>query len=465
MATRFLTIRKPILNRYFVPVVAALFRMSLSLSMLSAPALAGAEQLKRDSNTLLNLEQAVINAVEHHPSLLAFKSRIQREDGNIVQARTGSRKTLNLDIENALGSGDFSGVDEAQTTLSVAWILEKNLLNARESHARANKSLVTLEKDIKRLDIASETATRFFTALMFQEKSVIAEQWQQDAQAMYRHITQRVAAGKSPVADQHLAKAQWSLSQLEREDIHHEIETAHVQLSALWGVSTPAFDWLQGSSRKTGQLPEYSELKMRLSNNPDLAFYLTQERIAQSAIHLAKTETKNRWSFNTGVRHYAATDDVAFVAGFSVPLGAEKRNRGKISALQASISTYQYEAKAQQVQLEADLFEFYQAFRHAQHAINILSQDTIPAIEKALAETRKSYDLGRSGFQDWTRIQKELLDSRINLLEACYLAHINRIEIERLTGSSANSLTQTAETVNRHSFQTTSERRNTAVVQ
>lgn len=426
MIPRFFSNKKPTADR----LMWVLMCVSLGLQSYSASA------------ETLNLDQAVRNAIKQHPSLTAYNYRLQGADGTIAQSRVGTRKSINFNVENALGTGNFNGLDSAETTLGVTWVLEGELLDAKEQRARENKSLIELQKDIKRLDIASNTASRFIAALIYQEKLKVAKRWEKDALNMYRHILRRVDAGKSPLADKYRARAELSLSELKLEDVEHEIETAYVQLSALWGSSTPSFNYLAGDAANVGSLPGFSTLKAQLENNPDLDIFLTQERIAQSEINLAKAESKNRWQFNTGVRHFAATDDVGFVAGFNIPLGAKKRSKGKIAALNASVSAYQNDAMALRIQLEAELFKLYQAYKHARHEIDTLSNKTIPDIERALLETQKAYDLGRSGFQEWTLIQKELLENKLRLLEAYYSAHINRIEIERLSGTSITALVE-----------------------
>ena len=255
---------------------------------------------------------------------------------------------------------------------------------------------------------------------------------------IHNNIIQRVNAGNTGKADQYRASAELSLSELEVEDAEHEVDTAYKRLAALWGRTQPAFSYLDGDMYTATDIGNFDTIASSIANNRNFLLLNAREKVAAAEKKLYRIDAKNRWTFNTGLRHHAETDDVSIVAGFSIPLGGEKRNRGKLAALDADIATLRSEASSLRIALEAELYALHQTHQHALHVIDVLATNTIPALNRALSETENAYNIGRSSFQDWIIVREELTENRIRLLNAFLSAHLARIEIERLTGSSLN---------------------------
>ena len=92
------------------------------------------------------------------------------------------------------------------------------------------------------------------------------------------------------------------------------------------------------------------------------------------------------------------------------------------------------EARAARVEIETALFVFYQELRHNVQVATALRDRLIPLLERALADTRRTYELGRGTFVELTQVQAELLGANSEYLEASIGAHELVVEIERLTG-------------------------------
>lgn len=63
-----------------------------------------------------------------------------------------------------------------------------------------------------------------------------------------------------------------------------------------------------------------------------------------------------------------------------------------------------------------------------------LKDAVIPRYEEALTEIRRAYDLGSASYLDRLQVQEELLAARSDLAETSIQAHLDIIEIERITG-------------------------------
>jgi cobalt-zinc-cadmium efflux system outer membrane protein len=414
--------KKPIMDRFFWHKTLILIPLLLAMSTASA------------AEKSLTLNEAIQRSFAKHPELQAFSYRHAAADGMAQQARVGSRPQLGLSVEDGFGSGDYSGSDSLQSTLSISWVLEGDLLQQRGHSADVQKQVISDDQAIKKLDVAAETARQFLTVVVYQQRKELAEAARAQADSVVKELSKRMDAGKSLFADKLRAEAELARADIALEDLDHEIRGAKRMLATQWNAREPDFETASGSLAIATDRLNYEDLAQHLSSHPRVRKLLSQERVAQSEIALAKTEAQSRWQFSTGVRRFENTDDYALVAGFTVPLGGEQRNRGRIAVLAAERNAYRVDAGAVQIVLEARLYVLLQEFQHAQHVVGALREQIIPTLEQAQQEVQNAYQLGRYSYQDWRGVRQELLAARSHLLDSQFKAQLTRVEIERLTG-------------------------------
>jgi len=382
----------------------------------------------------ISLHQAVAKTLENNPDLRAFDYQMKAQEGRVQQAGLAPSPELNLELEDVLGTGDYKGVDSAQTTLSIAWILEHGIRQQHIDTARAGSSLIAVEADIKQLDAAAETARRYLVSLAYQARMVNAEKTVQLAEEIIETVQRRVKAGKTPEAELSRALAELARRKLDREDIEHELVSANRRLAAQWGETTLSFARVEGSIINLPRLVSFETLKSRLEQNPEFARLLSDQRLKKAALQLAQAQDRPNWRLNAGVRHRASSDDVAFVAGITLPFGERTRNPGRIAEANANLQKIKLEENAARVRIETALYVMYEKLQHNLHVVETVRDEIIPPLERALTETRRAYNLGRYSYLEWRTVQSELLDAHEALIEASIDAHRNMIEIERLTG-------------------------------
>lgn len=395
-------------------------------------------QVQATENSL-SLTEAIQRTFNNNPDLKTFQYRLEAQQGKMAQANLSARPKLDLRLEDALGTGEYQAFDSAETALSISWVLDGNIRGKRTAVAFQGKSLIESEQAIKRLDSATQTAHYFIQILSYQERLDIAKLAITLAETTVKEIKKRVKVGKSLQAEVYRAEAELAKRQLVLLDIKHEIKSLHRQLAAQWGSTNPKFSSVSGSLTQLPSVINFNTLKAQLKQNPDLNKYLSQQRVTEATLQLAKEQRNIQWSFTTGVRHYAQDSDVGVIAGFSIPLGITNRNQGRIAEVQANLSKNQSEADALRIRIETSLFVFFEQLKHGIHLSELLKEEVIPRLKKALKETHKAYEMGRYSYIEWISVQNELLDAQSALLNASLLAHQNKIEIERLTGTHLNT--------------------------
>lgn len=426
----FITTKKPIANRFSRRLFKFSHRCGAVIYLCMSTSFAAAEAPR----TELTLRQSIDLSLQSHPALASYQYRVKSANALAQQAAIGEKPEINLTLEEALGTGEHSGLDNAQSTLSISWVLQGGLLDQRVKSAQSKANVLEIKRDIQRYDVAAQTAHAFLTVLAYQERLAVARKAQQHARQILKEIQKRVDAGRSPSADKLQAEVNLERRELEVEDIQHELKSARKVLASQWGSANVNFFQVNGALMLNEQIINYDTLENGISNNPQVRYFLTQQRVIDSEITLAREEVKNRWRFNTGVRRYEATEDYGLTFGVSLPLGKSTRNRHQISALSAEQARYAADARAKEIQLSTQLYVLYEELQHSYHLNNALTQNILPRLERALMETQKAYSLGKYSYREWYALQNEVLDTRMELIDVRLKAHNNLTEIERLTG-------------------------------
>jgi len=409
-------------------------RIGVTLFLLLSGTIVNAQSRPPGDDGMISLQQALARTMARNPELVAFGHQFQVQDGRVLQAGLAPNPELSVMVENALGTGEFSGTDNAETTVSIAWVLERGVRQRRVDTARAGVSLLAVEADIMRLDAAAETARLFFSCLAREAEKVSATEAVQLAEETVQAVQKRVRAGKSPQAELARARAELARMKLNQEDMEHELLSAGRRLAAQWGETEPGFTRLQGDLMTLPATESFATLKARIDQNPDFARFLSKQRVDEAQLHLARAQRKPNWRVSAGVRRLEITNDEALVASISLPLTLRNKNQGAIAEAQANLAQTNADALAARVRMETSLFVMYQELLHSLHRAATFRDDVIPRIEQALTDTRHAYELGRYSYFEWRTVQEDLLEARSELVEASLDAHQNVIEIERLTG-------------------------------
>ena len=428
-----LMLKIPTIDRFYtVPLKSSFI---LWIAIVTAIQSTQVQATETETSNSLSLPEAIQRTFNNNPELQTFQYHLEAQQGRVVQAKLSPKPKVELMIEDALGSGEFSGFDSAQTTLSISWVLDQSIKEKRTAVVYQGKTLIESERAIKQLDSATQTARYFIKALAYQERIIIANRAITLAQTTVKEIKKTVKVGKTPLAELYRSEAELAKRKLVLMDLKYELASSHRQLAAQWGSTNPSFSSVSGSLTKQPNVISFQALKTQIKHNPSLTKYLSQERVTEATLKLAEEERNLKWQFTTGVRRYERTDDFGVVAGISIPLGGSNRNQGRIAEVKANLSKNQSEADAFRIRIETSLFVFYQQLEHSIRLSNMFKKEIIPRLEQALKETHKAYELGRYSYLEWLTVQNELLDAQSGLLDASLSAHQNKIEIERLTGA------------------------------
>ncbi|UCB54489.1 MAG: TolC family protein, partial [Thiotrichales bacterium] len=383
----------------------------------------------------LTLEQAIVNVLEHNPSLKAAGFDSKAAAARIRTAQLKPALHTSIEFENFGGSGIFDGTDLLESTLSLSKVLELgDKARLRGDVARDKAMVLRNEQDAERLDLLAETANRFIEVITRQERHVIAKEFLTLAQDTHDVVAMRVKAGKSANAELRRAKISLERIKLKHKQSGYSLETARFKLASLWGETEAHFSIARGDILQTNEPTAFETLVQLLDNNPDLIRLATEKRLAETRIQLERSGRRADIKLAGGLRHFNATDDVGLVVSLDIPFGSRSRAAPKIEEAEFYNQRSPLDLEQRRLELHTTLFEVHQEMSQAVDAVTSLRDTIIPLAERALNDYEKGYAAGRYSLLELNVAQKTLLDSRLELVEAATDYHRYRIEIDRLTG-------------------------------
>lgn len=382
----------------------------------------------------ITLQTAINRSLQRNPELAVHVFDRRAQDGALSQASLAPNPELDLDIEDALGSGDRRGFSAAQTTLSLRQVLERGARERRMAVARAGLSELEARQAELRIDIAAETARRYYRVLAEQEHLRLTNEASTLARRAADAARVRVSAAQAPDAELARAEAQLARARLDEEDVEHELLTARYELAALWGSTSPDFGSAAGDLLRLPAAEAFDALLPQIDANPSLLKFTSLKALREAEVRLAAQKRQSPWTMRAGIRRYEAGDDFAAVAGLSIPFSLRDPARGDVAAAQARLERVGAEYSANVLQVRTQLFGWLQELAHARHTAHTLDDVVIPRMVAALAQTESAYQRGRYGYSELLAAQRELLEVKRARIDVAIDAYRYATEIDRLTG-------------------------------
>lgn len=388
----------------------------------------------------LTLDQAVRQALSENAGLKAEGAAVVAAERQAESQALAPPLTIGGELENFSGTGDVSGIRSAESTLRLGRVFElggkaqaRRALGASEVARQRNRV------EQRQLDVAAEVARRYVDVVAMQARLELAEQALGLVERNRDAVSQRVDRGRSPPSDLHLAELSVTRTDLEREDARHELATARVALSVLWGDTTPDFDAATGDLSALPEVEAFEALADRIARSPDRrALQLEAEEI-EARRHLAETARQPDLETTLGVRRFEAFDDQALVLSFSLPLGSRSRAEPAIARQSADLDRLEHTSSEQALDAYQRLFGQYQALQYARHQTETLRGKMIPRAEQALAATQQGYEEARFSFLQVAQARTVLLDIQRDAIDAAARYHRLLADIERATAVSGDT--------------------------
>ncbi|WP_348675853.1 TolC family protein [uncultured Abyssibacter sp.] len=181
----------------------------LALLLLAVPAMAQPSRIPATLPAVLDWTAA------HHPALQRMTHELQARSALVDAAGFGPPLTLDAEVENPAGTGEFAGGDRLETTLSLGGVLEwggRPMLRRVEALSRTD--VLRIELDQQRRDVLADAALRFIDLARAQADLDLLEQALKAAEQTADASRERQQAGAASAADTQRATLELSAARL-----------------------------------------------------------------------------------------------------------------------------------------------------------------------------------------------------------------------------------------------------------
>jgi cobalt-zinc-cadmium efflux system outer membrane protein len=383
----------------------------------------------------LTLAQAQGLADARHPELHAGRLESLAAESRVRQAAIRPNPGLAMEAESFGGKDDLQGFDGAEYTVQLEQTLELGgKRGMRIRAAEAEKQLAGFDLAAKRLDIRAETGRRFVAVQGTQERLALSKESVSLAEEFVLAVEARVRAGKAAPMEEDKAQILLAQQRVAVDSAQRDLQVARVQLSAMWGSTTPTFARASGDLQTVLSLPELAAVTARMAANPDLARWAAELEQRQAVLGRERAARVPDVTLAGGLRRYSETDSEAFVAGISVPLPVFDRNQGKIREAILLVQKAEQQRRAAEVEAMAALTGAYQALSAALTRIETLKRDVVPRSKSVFDSVQKAYAEGKYTYLDVLDARRTFFDARAEYVEALVSGHKARADVERFVG-------------------------------
>lgn len=384
----------------------------------------------------ITLRDAVAAALVRSPELAAFSAEVRAREAATLQAGMLPNPILRTDVEDFAGTGRHSAFKSAQTTISLAQLVELGGKRAKRRRvASLEQDLAGWDYEARRATVLAEVTKAFVAALTAQERLALADELVRVAAESVTTVGAQVRAGGASPIEQERAEVALDRTRLERVQLEHDAAAARAALAATWGGDAVTFASVRGDlSGVTEPAPE-AEFLAGVDANPDLARWATELEQRTAAIALEEARRIPDVFVGVGGRRFNEDETNGAVFELSIPLPIFDRNQGGIGAAHARLSKAKAERDAAQAAIRSALSRSYQEFHAAYDEVTSLRDRVIPRARAVFQGARDAYAQGLFRWLEVLDAQRTLFSLRDQYLQALAAYHRARVDVERLSGA------------------------------
>jgi cobalt-zinc-cadmium efflux system outer membrane protein len=383
----------------------------------------------------LSLRDALALAIVQNPELSRYAWQSRIDDARTLQAGLRPNPEVVIHVEDVAGTGDFRGVREAQTTVQLSQVIEFGAKRtARLEAASLAREVTSSEYELKRVEILGEVTQRFILVAANQLEVELAEANLELAQAALDTVDDRVAAGRGSALEERKAALALSRAEVLLEGARHELSAARKVLAASWRSAQPKFERTEADLFSHNAIPTFEELKDRIARSPEIARWVSEEKLRDAEIRLADTRRRSDITVSGGVRRMEGSDELALVLGVSVPWRIYDRGQGAAAEARALLGRTEAEREAAEFRLGTVLVGLYEEMMHELHVMEGVKTEILPKAEEALAVAREGFGQGRYSYLEVLDAQRTLFEIRQEHIRTAATFHQLVAEIEQLLG-------------------------------
>lgn len=384
------------------------------------------------AGSLLSIDDAVALAGGSAPAVDAAEAEVAAAQAARRVAGLRPNPALNIEVENFVGTGPYSGINGADATVSVAVPLElggKRQARIAVADAQARRAL--LAQAIAQADIRLQVTELYVQAVAAEVRTTIAEDQFRIASETARAAGIRVKAGRASPLEEERAEVARLTAAAETEKTRRLADAARVSLSRRIGraIEGPLDIGILGTPRSAAAGPPRPA-----SAAGTLAFAAADADLAtaDAGVQLARTQRVPDLTVGPGVRRLEATNDVAAVFSISMPLPLFNNGRAGVDQAYAERRRADAQRRVTALDIEQQISDAEVEAANAAAAARLASGPALSAAMEAVRIARIGYSEGKFGQLELLDAERTLTEMRSASIEALASYQLAKARLERL---------------------------------
>jgi len=383
----------------------------------------------------LTLREAQGHALLGNPRLTAHSWDVRAHEARTLQAALPTNPELSVRTEDVAGSGDFAGIDQAESTISLGQELQLGgKRSKRHRMADLEEDVAGWDYEAARLDVLTDTTQAFTAVLAGQQRLALDEELVQLAQEALNLVVTEIEEGKVRPIERTRAKIAVASAELRRDQTRAELLTARSNLAAQWGSEQEIFLVVDGDLETVREPPTLASMFERIDRNPAIARWATEVERRRAALAVAKAERIPNVFVEAGYRRLTSVEENSAVFGVGLPLPLVDRNQGGILEATYDLKKAEVEERAARLAIRTELAAADDRLRAAFAEVTSLRNDILPDAESVYTQLLADFDTGDSPYDDLLDAQRVLFVLRSQYVERLEDFHVAAADVERLIG-------------------------------
>jgi len=382
----------------------------------------------------LTLSDALSRTLKSNPDLQRYEYQRQAAEALTLQAEFSSNPRVGLEVENFAGSGENSGLDNAQMTLSFSQVIELGgKRQQRVNAASAEEKVQQAEFEYQRIEVLAQTTQRFYQLLKLQELINLSKQQLHRTESLLKTARERAEAGAVAHSEVTRIQLQRERQLTDRDELKGKLAQAQAKLSAMW-AEEPDFQQVSGHFRFPLSLPERSEALRAVNKAPEYLRLLDSERLLQAQAKALKADSSSDLSLGLGLRYNNQSDDTGFVVEASMPLQLQDPNIGRIKQSRVLHQSNLQQQKLVRTQLRSLALALVNSLQTHQSYLTKVKNTLLPLAQQLLEQTNEGYVRGTHSLLQVLDAQNELAQLEYQRISREHAIYSDVIQLERMTG-------------------------------
>lgn len=394
-----------------------------------------------ETNRGLTLNAALQRAVAANPKLVAADRDVGIAAGRHIQAGAIPNPEVSFELDNAFGTGDFRGLNSAETTIGIGQLVE--LGGKREARIAAGAAEVQSarwQREAVRLEVLSDTAVAFFNVLGGQRKVQIFDAQIAALDRLLPLLQRRIDAGASSPGETARVQVAANLVRAERERTRTTLAIARRELAVLMGTPTINFSYVVGDLGQVGRLPTFTVLLRQLDKTPQLVRWTAiraqkdAELLSARLKPIPDLKIELAWKHIREPSEFGGRSNQAFRVGASIPIPVWDQNLGNITSAQNERAKVEAERDASRAALILMLAKAYDTQSGSLREVELLRNSALPNSQRAVEVLESGYAQGRFTLLDILDAESTAAQVALREQEALVSFHTSVATIQGLTG-------------------------------